>query len=100
MGAAGPILKEIPMRIVLAALLTTVAISAAAPVANAQRFDPYPWCAEYGTKGDGGGTNCYFATYQQCMAAISGNGGFCRRNLFYTGPYGGEPPRRYPRRAH
>jgi hypothetical protein len=47
--------------------------------------DPYGWCAEYGTRGGGGGTNCYFVTWQQCQAAISGNGGFCRRNLFYDG---------------
>ena len=47
--------------------------------------DPYRWCAEYGNRGGGGGTNCYFVTLQQCQAAISGNGGFCRANPFYTG---------------
>jgi len=46
--------------------------------------DPYRWCAEYGG-GRSGGTNCYFVTIQQCQAAISGNGGFCRPNTFYTG---------------
>ena len=80
------------MRIVLAALFAAVAMSATAPAAKAQGYDPYPWCAEYGNMGGGGATNCYFRTYYQCMAAISGNGGFCRRNLFYTGPgnYDGE----------
>jgi hypothetical protein len=39
-----------------------------------------PWCAHYGS---GGGTNCGFYSYQQCMAAISGNGGFCSQNGFY-----------------
>jgi hypothetical protein len=53
-----------------------------APPAKA---DPYRWCAEYGG-GRGGGTNCYFVTLQQCRAAVSGNGGFCRQNSFYTGP--------------
>ena len=47
--------------------------------------DPYRWCAEYGGRGGGGGTNCYFVTLGQCRAAISGNGGFCRPNPFYTG---------------
>jgi len=47
--------------------------------------DPYRWCAEYGGV-RGGGTNCYFVTLQQCRAAISGNGGYCRQNTFYTGP--------------
>jgi hypothetical protein len=46
--------------------------------------DPYKWCADYGTSSDNG-TNCYFLTRQQCQAAISGNGGFCRPNPFYTG---------------
>jgi hypothetical protein len=72
------------MRLVLSALLATVAVSVAAP-AQAQSYDPYAWCAEYGGRGGG---NCYFVTWQQCLAAISGNGGLCRRNLFYTGPAG------------
>jgi hypothetical protein len=48
---------------------------------NHGQADPYRWCAEYG----GGGTNCYFVTLDQCRAAISGNGGFCRQNGFYDG---------------
>jgi len=48
--------------------------------------DPYRWCAEYGGFRGGGGTNCYFVTIQQCRAAVSGVGGFCRPNPFYTGP--------------
>ena len=44
----------------------------------------YPWCAQY--SGDGyGGRNCGFTTYAQCMATVSGIGGFCERNSFYTG---------------
>jgi len=35
------------------------------------------WCAEYNFDG-GGATNCGFSSYQQCQAAISGNGGSCR----------------------
>jgi hypothetical protein len=42
-----------------------------------------PWCANYGGRG-GGGTNCGFYSFQQCMAAVSGTGGFCSRNLFET----------------
>jgi hypothetical protein len=62
-------------------------------VAQPAKADPYRWCAEYGGRGGGGGgTNCYFVTWQQCQAALSGNGGFCRRNLFYSGPDGDERP--------
>jgi Protein of unknown function (DUF3551) len=32
------------------------------------------WCAHYG---GAGGTNCGFHSFEQCEAAISGNGGFC-----------------------
>ena len=47
--------------------------------------DPYRWCAHYSGEG-GGGTNCYFMTIEQCRAAISGVGGYCGPNPFYTGP--------------
>jgi len=43
----------------------------------------YPWCAQYG--GRSGGRNCGFVTYQQCRAAIWGNGGYCERNPFFHG---------------
>jgi len=33
------------------------------------------WCANYNM--GGGATNCGFATFQQCMAAVSGVGGSC-----------------------
>jgi hypothetical protein len=49
---------------------------------NAAQADPYPWCAQYGSRGV---TNCYFRTWGQCLAAISGNGGFCVPNNFYDG---------------
>ena len=37
----------------------------------------YPWCA-YLDLGKGGATNCGFATFQQCLATVSGIGGSCR----------------------
>jgi hypothetical protein len=48
------------------------------------------WCANYNA--GGGMTNCGFYSYQQCMAAISGNGGFCSQNGFYG--TAGDPRRR------
>lgn len=39
----------------------------------------YPWCANY-TKGS---TSCSFNTFEQCMADVSGIGGFCERNTSY-----------------
>ena len=37
------------------------------------------WCANYSGNG---GTNCGFYSFQQCMAAVSGAGGFCTQNGF------------------
>jgi Protein of unknown function (DUF3551) len=45
--------------------------------------DPYRYCALLAV--EGGATNCYFVTLQQCQLAVSGNGGFCSANPFYTG---------------
>jgi hypothetical protein len=52
---------------------------------TAGHTDPYKWCAQYSGMG-GGGRNCGFVTYEQCMATVSGIGGFCEINTFYTGP--------------
>jgi len=66
--------------------LAVVALSAA-NTAKAEPYkwhDPYKWCAHYGGKMDA--RNCGFVTLEQCRAAISGNGGICEENLFYSGP--------------
>jgi hypothetical protein len=52
-------------------------------ITSSATADPYKWCAAYGTPG---GTNCGFLTIEQCRATLSGNGGFCEPNQFYTGP--------------
>jgi hypothetical protein len=44
--------------------------------------DPYRWCAQYGRDG---GRNCYFLTIEQCRQTVSGIGGSCYPNPFYTG---------------
>jgi hypothetical protein len=67
-------------RVVLPAL---AALAVLVPASG--QADPYRWCAQYGNRG-GGGTNCGFVTLQQCRATVSGIGGFCVPNQFYTGP--------------
>ena len=44
----------------------------------------YPWCAQY-SGGSFSGQNCGFTTRAQCMATVSGIGGFCVRNTQYRG---------------
>ena len=70
----------------LALLLTAVAAAAAtSAVPPPAKAAEYLWCAQYGTWG-GGGRNCGFVSYQQCMATISGIGGSCIRSPYYRGP--------------
>jgi hypothetical protein len=49
-----------------------------------------PWCAYY----DAYTYNCGFRTFEQCLATISGAGGFCQRNPYEQG----RPERRTHRR--
>ena len=68
---------------VLFALAALAALDVFTP--SVGQAEPYPWCAQYSGGRGGGGRNCGFATLEQCMATISGIGGFCEPNLFYTG---------------
>jgi hypothetical protein len=49
------------------------AVGFAAFAADARTGAMAGWCALYRT----GGTNCYFTSHAQCLAAVSGIGGFC-----------------------
>jgi hypothetical protein len=83
------------MKALLFAAGLAVAASALPSGAQAQN---YPWCAVYGGGRDGGGgQNCGFTTFEQCLATLSGMGGFCNRNTQYMPPPG---PRAHYRRRH
>jgi len=86
--------QEAVMKLSLVLLGTLVASAAIGTRAEAQN---YPWCAYYGGGMNGGGTNCGFTTYEQCMATVSGIGGFCDRNTQYVAPPG---PRSGPQKKH
>ena len=55
------------------------------------------WCAYYDL-GEGGATNCGFATSQQCLAAVSGVGGSCGPNPAYQPAPGSYSLTRHSRR--
>ena len=81
------------MRVILSSVLSMAAVGAILAFASAPASaasDPYPWCAQYGRDG---GRNCGFVTLQQCLDTISGIGGGCERNTFYTGPESRSPLR-------
>src|SRR5215831_20428273 len=72
------------MRTYLAVMLSSFAV--AASFASAQSASSYAWCARYYKEG-GGTPRCYFDTRDQCLASISGVGGFCVEN-YNTAPGG------------
>ncbi|HEY1979953.1 MAG TPA: DUF3551 domain-containing protein [Xanthobacteraceae bacterium] len=71
--------------LVLSVLVLTAGIARRAEAQN------YPWCANYSK----GALNCSFVTYEQCMADVSGIGGFCEQNNTYKPP-SALPPRHKP----
>lgn len=72
------------MKLLLVAAAVLAAIAVMDLPAQAQN---YPWC-EYLGAGMGGGRNCGFVSYEQCMASAWGNGGDCRQNTLYVPPPG------------
>jgi hypothetical protein len=70
------------MRIVVA----TLALSFVGAILDDAKADPYRWCAQY--SGKASSTNCYFVTLGQCQAAVSGVGGFCSPNPYFSGSDG------------
>lgn len=73
------------MRIFMSSIIAATALAGAFAAGSPAQAEEYPWCAQYGGGHSGGGRNCGFVSYGQCMAALSGNGGFCERNLFFRG---------------
>jgi hypothetical protein len=67
------------MKAVLFVAAVLVGIGGISPHADAQS---YPWCAFYAV--GGGGRNCGFTTFEQCMANVRGIGGYCARNTQYV----------------
>ncbi len=61
----------------------------ATPAQAAMR--PYPWCARYMMRGSV--YNCGFVSFEQCLANVSGIGGFCVQNN-----YGRDAPQKPPLR--
>jgi hypothetical protein len=83
------------MRLVLFTLSIIAATTALNTPTKAQN---YQWCAIYSEGAAGGGTNCGFLTFQQCMDTARGLGSFCYRNTQYVPPPGPHPYSRYQRR--
>jgi hypothetical protein len=75
-------------------------VATAITTGNPAKAQNYPWCAQYSTGRSGGGMNCGFVSFNQCMATVSGIGGFCIQNNTYVPPPGPHPTTRSRKRAH
>jgi hypothetical protein len=80
------------MRYVLFALSVVAATAVLNTPTKAQN---YPWCALYSGGMGGGGTNCGFTTFQQCMETARGLGSFCQPNTQYRQSPGPNATGRY-----
>jgi hypothetical protein len=72
----------------ISALLIAVAAAVVGGSATPASAIEYPWCAQYVGGAAGGGRNCGYVSYAQCMETVRGMGGFCEHNLFYAAESG------------
>jgi hypothetical protein len=91
-----PLKQEKIMKTLLVVFGVLLATAVIAPRAQAQ--SNYPWCAHYGTPYDD--TSCGFTSFEQCMASVSGIGGFCERNDTYRPPVAAAPLRHHAHAKH
>ena len=49
---------------------------------NAQSAYSYPWCSLGGSRGSNA-LSCYFTSWEQCRATMSGRGGNCVESPYY-----------------
>jgi hypothetical protein len=62
------------------AMLIALSILVAFAIGSYAKAQNYPWCPHYSYRD---GVTCGFTTFDQCMATISGIGGFCEANTQY-----------------
>jgi len=80
-GVAKRIAATLPRAFAMKSVSFVLGIFAAAAIMPAAAQN-YPWCAQYGGTA-GGVMNCGFVSFDQCMATLSGMGGFCNQNTQY-----------------
>jgi hypothetical protein len=87
------------MRCVMLGAAIAVAATAGLTTALPAQARDWPWCADYnGGRGGGGGSNCGFASWEQCQVNIRGIGGWCYPNPYLRAEM--RPPRHGHRRRH
>ena len=67
----------------LSLFLIAAALLGEIQAASAQSPTSYSWCSRYFGRGMGGATSCYYSSKAQCMATVSGIGGYCFQSPYY-----------------
>ena len=80
-------------------LVTTAAMAPRPAAAFPDSPSNNPWCATY-YDASLGMKQCTFATFEQCLATVSGVGGQCAQNPFYAPPLPPYAERRHHRAKH
>jgi len=73
-------------------LIVPAVFAGSLALANSAQAQNYPWCAQYSGGRGGGGMNCGFVSFEQCMLTVQGMGGFCIVNNRYVPPTQGAKP--------
>ena len=77
-----------PLPIVLLAIFSAMLLGDI-QAASAQSAYSYPWCS---VRGRSGSMSCYYTSWEQCRATLSGIGGNCVMSPYYRPSL--PPPRR------
>jgi hypothetical protein len=80
---------------IIAFFVITAALAGETQISNAQSPYSYPWCAILpgAGSGSGGAMSCYYTSWDQCKATMSGIGGLCVASPYYVG-HATPPPHR------
>src|SRR5258708_25131530 len=71
------------MRMLIIALFVAAAgLLGETQLSKAQSAYSYPWCSLGGTRGSNA-LSCYFTSWEQCRATMSGRGGNCVESPYY-----------------
>jgi hypothetical protein len=88
--------REQTMRILMMLAVAVAMLSAGAGGGAKAEYRGDKWCAWY----DAYANNCGFATFEQCLATVSGAGGICRQNPNWVPAAYTQAPRRHKRKRH
>lgn len=84
--AVTSIVRKVPMRYSVLAIVAIVSVSAAGS-ARAQKYDPdFPFCMHVYERRATPWEDCSYYTMAQCRASASGRGFGCDPNPYYAGP--------------